>query len=105
MLIDRTKLTATQVCYLLGITVVTLNNWYKYMQETPKEERPEDCPDLPQYIQATPGGQRYWNGTDVHKLYEFQKWLPKGRNGIMGKVSSRYWSKEYRDRYKNQNNK
>lgn len=95
MLIDKSKLTTMQVCYLLNITPPTLKNWYKYVNETPQEELPEDCPGLPPYMQKSRGSQKYWNGSDLHKLYAFQQWIPKGRGGKMGKISSKYWSKKF----------
>lgn len=95
MFIEKTKLTTMQVCYLLNISPTTLKNWYKYVNETPENEIPEDCPGLPPYIQANPKAKKYWNGGDLHKLYAFQKWIPKGRGGKMGKISSKYWSKKF----------
>lgn len=100
MLIEKSKLTTMQVCYLLNITPATLRNWYRYVNEIPEDERPKDCPGLPPYIQANPRAQKYWNGGDLYKLYAFQQWVPKGRGGKMGKTNSRYWSKKF---YKKKN--
>lgn len=95
MYLDRTKLTATQVCYLLGISTKTLQNWYKYINQTPKKDIPKDCPGLPPYMQASPKSVRYWYGRDVHRLYAFQQWIPRGRGGKMGHISQKYWSKKW----------
>lgn len=97
----RGLLTTIEVCYLLRMSPVTLKNWYKFINETPPEEIPEDCPGLPPYIQKTPRSQKYWHGSDMHKLYAFQQWVPKGRGGKMGKTSRKYWSKKFYNPDKN----
>lgn len=94
-LVDRTYLNTMQVCYLLGIHPRTLATWYKYILETPTSELPKDCPGLPPYKQKHSRAPKLWWGNDLHKLYAFQKWLPRGRNGIMGKVNNKYWSRKY----------
>lgn len=100
MLIERTKLKTMQVCYLLNITPSTLRNWYKYVEEVGPDNLPEGCPGLPPYIQENPRAQKYWNGGDLHKLYAFQQWVPKGRGGKMAQISSKYWSQKF---YKKKN--
>lgn len=91
----KSKLKTMEVCYLLGIAPTTLANWYKYINETPQQEIPENCPGLPPYIQETPKGPKYWHAIDLHKLYAFQQWVPKGRGGKMGRINQRYWSKKF----------
>ena len=103
--VDKTHLNTMQVCYLLGITPKTLNSWYKYINETPADQIPKDCPGLPPYKQKNKHTQKLWWGNDLHKLYAFQKWVPKGRGGLMGHINSKNWSKQYfkdtKGKYKN----
>lgn len=86
------KLRAIDVAYRLGISIPTLNTWYKwYLDED--AEKPEDMPELPMYTKRTakPTSTRYWVETDIPKIKAFQEWLPKGRNGLMAKYNSMYW--------------
>ena len=84
------KLSASQVMAKLNISYPTLNNWYKYyLDET--IEKPKDMPELPMYQQNGTRGVRLWEASDIKKLKKFKDWIPKGRNGVMGKVSSNYW--------------
>lgn len=84
------KLTANKVAQHLDISVVTLSNWYKW-QEGSQYEKPKDFPKLPEYERHGSRGARYWNEEDLPQLEEFQKWIPKGRGGVMGQVSSKFW--------------
>lgn len=103
----QNKLSSTQVCYLLNITTKTLFNWYKYLNETPADQIPASCPGLPPYIQKKERGPKFWNATDLHKLYAFQQWIPSSRSGVMANISKRCWSKKYLNERKlrEQNNK
>lgn len=86
---DDKLLTATRVSYILNIATKTLNNWYKWYYDD-SIEKPKDTPKLPDYIQAHKMGPRYWTMEDIPKLKEFQEWIPRGRNGVMGDVSCAY---------------
>lgn len=90
---NRTHLTTMQVCYLLGISPTTLRNWYKYVNTC--QPLPEDCPGLPPYQQENERAPKYWNMVDMHQLYAFQHWIPKGRKGVMGEISQAYWSEKF----------
>lgn len=82
--------TTTKVAQHLDITVVTLTNWYKWYND-PEQFKPKGMPQLPEYIQEKSRGPKYWKKSDLPKLQKFKEWIPKGRNGLMGSVSSRYW--------------
>ncbi len=103
MYVDRTHLTQTQVCYLLKIDQRTLKRWYKYIETTPPEEIPKDCPGLPTPKIVGKNGQKLFYGADIHQLFEFQQWIPKGRKGVMGKISQKHWG--FIRRQKEQQNK
>lgn len=84
------KITATKVAQHLDISVPTLNNWYKwYMND--EFDKPKDVPILPKYEQNGVRATRYWDSKDLPLLEEFQRWVPKGRGGLMGAHNARYW--------------
>lgn len=84
-------LTAQQVVVLLGISENTLNFWYRFKKENPDNEIAQL---LPEYTKDTEKARRYWKREDLQKLKEFQQSIPKGRNGIMGGTTQRYYKKE-----------
>lgn len=86
-------LTASAVCLQINVSTKTLNNWYKWYLD-PEMEKPESLPTLPMYQQDRPNGPRYWTKDDVKQLEIFKEWLPKGRNGVMGRFNERYWSQK-----------
>lgn len=96
MQLKNSYLTKIEICYLLGINPITLINWYRYIENTPPEEIPKDCPGLPPYKLKEDGKTKVWHGYALHQLYDFQKWIPRGRAGVMGKINEIYWKKEYR---------
>ncbi|MBQ4543382.1 MAG: hypothetical protein IJA19_04345 [Clostridia bacterium] len=82
---------ASQVANALDISVITLSNWYRWWKTTDTSKL-AGVPPLPDFEQDGPRAPRYWKEEDLDKLREFQKWVPKGRNGLMGEVSKRFWS-------------
>lgn len=91
-----TKLTASKVSQALDISVITLNNWYAwYMND--EIDKPDDMPELPKYEQAYERATRYWNEEDIKLIKIFQEWIPRGRGGVMGAQSSKYWGDRGKD--------
>lgn len=82
-------LSATKVCYHLDITARTLDLWYKWYELA--KDKPKDTPILPPYVQKNKRGKRLWKSEDIKLLKEFKKWIPKGRGGIMGEFSQKYY--------------
>ena len=80
---------ATEVALLVGTTVPTLNTWYKWKT---LESDHELAKLLPAFIRGSKG-TRYWKESDVYKIIEFKAKLPRGRNGILGKVTQKYVKK------------
>lgn len=99
MFATDSKLSTMQVCYLLGIYPNTLMNWYKYVEKTDPADLPKNCPGLPPYTQSNKGAKKFWAASDLHQLYAFQQWIPKGRGGVMAAVSKDFWSKKDKDAY------
>lgn len=88
-------ISATKVTQILDISAHTLNSWYQFYTDDTLE-KPEDMPNLPDYIQERPRGPRFWRSEDVESLKKFKEWVPKGRGGVMGRINERYWSERYR---------
>ena len=82
--------TATQVAAQAGISIQTLNIWYKFKRDNPEHELAKMLPDYLVGERRT----RYWKMSDVYKLVEFQTNLPKGRNGVMGDITQKYYRKD-----------
>lgn len=94
---NSTLLTANEVCTLVGISIYTLNRWYKYKEMNPDSEYSQMLPEITHTINA-PRSPRYWKQDDVWKLLEFKSALPKGCRGIMGSVSSHKYDKPKEDK-------
>jgi hypothetical protein len=83
---------ANQVAFLIGISVETLDNWYRFKRQNPDNEYAQMLPDIT-YMNPekdTTRQKRYWTDDDVYKLAEFKSTIPQGRNGIMGSITQRY---------------
>ena len=94
------KLTATKVAQHLDISVPTLNNWYKWYNN-PQYEKPKDVPVLPKYEQNGVRATRYWDSKDLPLLEEFQRWVPRGRAGIMGDYNAQFWGERGKRAFRN----
>ena len=62
-----------------------------YSKEHPENEMSKL---LPKFEQAGERQTRYWNADDVWKLIEFKQTIPKGRGGVMGDITQKYYRKE-----------
>lgn len=86
------KLRIEEVAMFVGVSVETINIWYRF-----KKQHPDDIYALmlPDYSQD--GGARscrYWNASDIDKLIKFKQSRPLGRNGAMGTVTQKYVNKK-----------
>lgn len=84
-------LTAVEVAVLVGCSLQTLNYWYSFKRQNPSHKLAKK---LPAYKQKGDRQTRYWREQDIKKLIEFKNNLPKGRNGLLGSVTQRYYHKE-----------
>lgn len=75
-----------EVALMLGVSTQTINIWYRWARENPDNELAKL---VPQYVQTGSRQTRYWTQSDVWKLVEFSKSIPRGRNGIMGDITQR----------------
>ena len=89
---ERIKLlTIEEVAVSVGVSVQTLNIWYRWKKQNPEHERAKLLPD---FIQKKPRQIRFWEPQDVMKLIEFKNSVQVGRNGVMGSVTQAYVKKE-----------
>ena len=86
----RTFLTIEQVAVTCGVSVQSVNNWYKFKRENPNNEYARLLPD---YFTLEGGRQRLWDKSDINALIEFKQKMPKGCKGIMGSVTQKYVKK------------
>lgn len=93
-------LTASEVCYLVGISIYTLNNWYTFKRENPDDEYAKMLPEIYHKSEGN-RTKRYWNAEDVGKLIEYRTKIPWGKNGVMGSVTQRYVKKKGDVEYEN----
>lgn len=86
-------MTTVELCAFAGISQATLRTWMQWDKET-------DVPH-PQLPKPKKVGSKYeWERSDVDKLILFKTWLPRGRNGLMGRINEIHWPE-----YKRQNKK
>lgn len=88
---EKELLTGAEVCVLVGISIYTLNNWYKFKKADPKNKYAKM---LPKFIQKTDRQTRYWKRDDIPNLIDFKNSIPKGVTGVMGKTTQKYYKKE-----------
>ncbi len=81
--------TRNEVCEILGISVFTMNTWYRWQQKQldngyiDKEYLPK-----PQKQLNTKGQPMMWSLDMIGDLKAFQSSIVKGRNGIYGIYSN-----------------
>lgn len=80
-----------EVAILVGVSFKTINTWYQFKRENPENEYAQL---LPEYIQVGQRGTRYWKKSDIYKLTQFKQSIPQGRNGVMGRVTQKYYKKK-----------
>lgn len=81
------KLRAEEVCFFVGISIQTLNIWYRWKKMHPDEPLAKYLPD---YEQVGPRKIRYWKESDINTIKEFKTSIPHGRNGILGEITQKY---------------
>lgn len=88
---DKNFLTAREISFKLNVSVRTLSTWYQWYTD-PKSIIPPDCPGLPKYTIQKSCNTRLWRVEDLQCIADFQKWIPHGRRGVMGKINRKFWS-------------
>lgn len=80
-------LNANEVCALIGTSIYSLDQWYKFKRLYPDNQYAQILPDI---IRLPGSKNRFWNREDIYKLIEFKATIPHGRNGILGDVTQKY---------------
>lgn len=84
--------TAGETSVLCGISVETLNLWYRFKKYNPDNNYAKMLPEIKH--KEDNNKVRYWNEEDIYKLVEFKSTIPQGRNGVMGKITQKYVKKK-----------
>ena len=79
-------MTTVELCAFAGISQATLRTWIKWAEDT-------DIPHPPLPTPKTDGSRYEWDRSDVDKLILFKTWMPRGRNGVMGRLNEIHWPK------------
>lgn len=87
---EERKYKAQEVAYEVGVSVQTLDMWYRFKKENPDHEFSLMLPEFSRGKRST----RLWDGKDIESIKNFHSSLPQGRGGVLGSVSQRYVSKK-----------
>lgn len=85
-MINKEFLNANEVAVVVGISIQTLNNWYRWKKINPTHELAKL---LPKYSQVKGRSARLWSINDINSLVEFKESIPHGRNGILGEITQK----------------
>lgn len=88
---NDTLLKLEEVAILVGVSFKTINTWYAFKRAHPDNEYAQLLPD---YIQAGNRQKRFWRKSDIWKLIKFRQSIPKGRNGVLGDITQKYYRKQ-----------
>lgn len=84
-MVEQNMLSIEEVAVKLGVSYKTLCNWYAYKRKFPEDEWSKK---LPEYILGGDRGtKRLWKESDLEKLFAFKAELPRGRGGVLGRVT------------------
>jgi transposase len=74
-----------EVAFRVGVSTQTLNRWYKFKKEHPKDKISKLIPAYKKVKSKTAMGYvRLWQMEDVQKLIDFKSNVVSGRCGLMG---------------------
>lgn len=77
-----------EVAMRIGISVQTLNRWYKFKRTNPDTEIARKIPEYA-LVKTDSGKVRLWTEDDVWKLLEFKQAMKIGRSGKMGRFGGK----------------
>ena len=84
----KKDLKVEEVAVLVGVSVKTINYWYMFKHQNPRDK---NAKRLPKYRMVKVNGRdtRLWKYEDIPSIVEFKNAIPKGRNGFMGSVTNK----------------
>jgi len=82
------KMKIEEVAIRVGVSVQTLNRWYKFKKDHPDDETSKLIPNYTKK-KTRSGFVRLWTEDDVWKLVQFKLQIKPGRTGKMGKYEGR----------------
>lgn len=80
-----------ELAFFVGVSVQTINIWYRWKKLNPNHELAKLLPDFKQVGNRQ---VRYWKQSDVNSVIEFKRTIPRGKNGVLGEVTQKYKNKE-----------
>lgn len=80
-----------ELAMLAGVSTKAINYWYWFKKSNPDNEYAQLLPD---YIQQGGRQTRYWKREDVWKVITFKQAIPRGRNGLMGSITHKLYTKK-----------
>lgn len=83
-------LNLNEVALLVGVSVQTINSWYRWKNMHPNHEYSKL---IPEYARIGGRRTRFWKQSDVWKLVEFRGNISHGCKGFMGDVTQMYVKK------------
>ena len=79
-----------EVAMRLGVSVQTINRWYKFKKDNPKDAISKALPAYRKVKMNTAQGFiRIWTEDDFWQLVSFRKLVNSGRTGKMGKYKGK----------------
>jgi len=92
---DEKLLNLNEVALLVGVSVQTINCWYRWKNLHPEHELSQL---IPEFTRVGNRRTRYWTQADAWKLSQFRSSIPQGCKGIMGDVTQKYVKKEKKEK-------
>lgn len=73
-----------EVALVLGVNSFSIDRWYKFKRENPKNEYAQILPEFVYKVNSKNRPVRYWKISDIPALKQFQESIIPGVKGFMG---------------------
>lgn len=91
----KRNLKIEEVAVAVGVSMHTIENWYRFKHKHPDNEFAQM---LPVFYQEAPRQTRYWKQSDISQLLKCKNLVPRGRNGFLGDVTQVYYRKKQKEK-------
>ena len=78
-----------EVAVRVGVSTQTINRWYKFKRERPKDKASRLLPAYKVAKSEKNLPVRLWKEDDINKLIQFRDNVTRGRDGIMGQYKGK----------------